>query len=753
MAIRDHVLLRTDSKKEFKVKLGPELQRIAMRWSYIARYRRRWRGKSSLVDEHGERLRKELEGVGLKRADLQAIANAAIVEVRVPYETEKVAWEGRVLPWEYVISSATSAYRDEPLTIVRHLDTGRKATKRANEPLTLCYVETTPGDLRKRFEFTAERRLVHAWLLRDRVTKLTPTLDDPSERRLGAEIARRSPSVVHVAGVDNHQAANLLGVEDSEGSTRIPDGLPMSIKTHDRVRYVGAQKIAQLLTRGEKKPLLVGFNVYNSAARLAALTVAEGAQLSLGFQDTLDDALAELFFAEFYGAWSRSHSSQPLLAFESAWASMRALNLDIRGSGIVLWSESSVLDTLADPAKARETAEMHRAVISDLAKETAAESPTPVPMRDCVEVQIAPFGELNYSMLHNNRDLFETFVIAKLVDVPLPDARVRVDLNVGSESFPYRASFALDTPVTRVREKVRVPLTAALMRSVDERMHTTLFVEVVVGTEVVYQQTHRISLQPIDEWRDNKSDGRWLPSFVLPRDPAVLRIVDLAQRYLVALKDDPGAGFDGYQSVDEENGDFTSIDQQVSAIWWAILHDVKLSYINPPPSYAESAQRLRTPSQVVDGGRGTCIDLALLFAACLEYVEIYPVVFLFTGHACPGYWRSESAHDAFREVSASEPSLKDRNDAANSPGASGEPRESYIAYVDAFEEISRQIRDQNLVPVETVGLTWQESFGDARAESLDNFKKKSEFDSMLDILLAREAGITPLPVLGREAHS
>ena len=47
---------------------------------------------------------------------------------------------------------------------------------------------------------------------------------------------------------------------------------------------------------------------------------------------------------------------------------------------------------------------------------------------------------------------------------------------------------------------------------------------------------------------------------------------------------------------------------------------------------------------------GTCIDLALLLASCLEYVDIYPVVVLLSGHAFAGYWRSESAHDAFVQV-------------------------------------------------------------------------------------------------------
>ena len=88
----------------------------------------------------------------------------------------------------------------------------------------------------------------------------------------------------------------------------------------------------------------------------------------------------------------------------------------------------------------------------------------------------------------------------------------------------------------------------------------------------------------------------------------------------------------------------------MQAIWTALVNEYRLQYINPPPSYSEQSQRLRTPSDILASNTGTCIDLALLLASCLEYIDIYPVVVLLTGHAFVGYWRSEEAHDAFVEV-------------------------------------------------------------------------------------------------------
>jgi hypothetical protein len=172
----------------------------------------------------------------------------------------------------------------------------------------------------------------------------------------------------------------------------------------------------------------------------------------------------------------------------------------------------------------------------------------------------------------------------------------------------------------------------------------------VEGKEILLCETTRpITILPVDEWRDDGKDHCWLPSFVLPRDPTVLKITTAALRYLRAIADDPQAGFSGYQGIDGTNA-VEVVDPQVRAIWSTLQHEFRLAYINPPPSYTVRAQRLRSPSQILAGGAATCIDLALLFSACLEYIGIYPVIFLIQGHAFPVYWRDEESWLGLQEV-------------------------------------------------------------------------------------------------------
>ena len=75
---------------------------------------------------------------------------------------------------------------------------------------------------------------------------------------------------------------------------------------------------------------------------------------------------------------------------------------------------------------------------------------------------------------------------------------------------------------------------------------------------------------------------------------------------------DGANGADGHaaQTAEEELKALRGVDRQVEALWATLLHDWRLSYINPPLSYSGDldSQRLRVPSRVKADGAGTCID-------------------------------------------------------------------------------------------------------------------------------------------------
>jgi hypothetical protein len=372
-------------------------------------------------------------------------------------------------------------------------------------------------------------------------------------------------------------------------------------------------------------------------------------------------------------------------------------------------------------------------------------SVAPVNTRQLIHVDFAVDPDINYSLLHNNRDLLNKLTLTKLVNEPIADIAVQVELFAGSDSYPYRCAVPLLEKVQLpLSSLVKIPLTASLTRSLRERVRSTVYVKVTCGKHVVYEDTKPVTLIPVDEWFDDTKKNPWLPSFVLPRDPAILEIIRSARRYLIGIMDDPGAGFDGYQENAPE------VDKQVQALWTALVNEYRFQYINPPPSYSEQTQRLRTPTEIVRSNSGTCVDLALLLASCLEYIGVYPVVVLLTGHAFVGYWRTDKAHDDMAAVEVIPPAFPTVGDKA--------ARDAALPYVDPYgwrltkmnyDEIMAYVTSGDLVMLEATYLTGAYSFQDAKKEGRANLRSRKEFDSLLDIQLARTASppVTPLPII------
>jgi hypothetical protein len=791
----------------------------AIEWDYLVRNRRRWIDQEDLREAQAERGRTFLRGralssggKGKKLTDaefdalLADLARSPIIEVsgdvdlaagRTP---EIAAWA--LVPWEYLLASATGDLRASlggpALTVIRRIANADAKPPRSEPVDTVLFVAPAPGALSTQgwiISFEAEEKLVHGSL---NPRKRFMVLDDPTTADLRSAAADVRPDVVHFTGMDVHQMRRSLrrpgaGVRDRDGAVLADEGAQPT--------GVDARTLVEALGSDGRMPRIVSFNIYNSAAALAPAMVAAGALGAVGFQDEIDDRLAELFFGDFYLAWQQKGVT---LAESFAYArSQMSRRWELmRGAGVTLWTrvpcdvagvegrardvESLVAGRERDStrlllaersiwqreaaAKGEELArrDLERAARNatrrtgrGAATTVSARSPadpTAIESRPRPTFRLEPLKRLNYSMLHNGRSIFDAFSIGRVPEGP-PRVDVEVVLNTGAEYFPFRLSLDLVDSVHDLRDIVKLPLISSFWRTMQESTWTTLLVKATAPgpkegapPELLFQQTYSVNLLPLDEWRDSDEDRIWLPSFVLPRDEVVPKIIDSAQKYLLALTDDRDAGFGGYQNIDEQAEDpLEGVDLQARAIWAALAHDYGLKYINPPPSFTESSQRLRRPRDILCGARGTCIDLALLYAACLEYIEIHPVLFLIDGHAFPGYWRDESAHEEFSAIGFERPDSPAR---AAATLRSSRCQPCPWGFGQAFyAEVRRHLDQDSIVPIETTMLTSSGSFYTAIDEGLANLRNRGEFNGMLDVWLARKAGVTPLPIPGADQPS
>jgi hypothetical protein len=757
---------------EQKVSRQAPVARLADEWTYILRARTRWADDADLRLSVRDRALRDLEQIGVPRAFMKKLATSTHVEVELhPWDAadrhlDAIHEAASEVPWEYLISSGTKGVgRYHTLLNTRLLRNGAPAVI-PRPPRKVLFIESSPGRFEDVYQFSQERDRIRAAVGADgnAADGDTPqtTMDVSATENLTQikqKVRREAWDVLHVSGLDTHQATWYLDSLYDELKVERPAVWKKIVDPLDRIRdgmILRESNIAELpvpyddlavaLIDSARPPWLVTLNLFYSGARTGREMVARGARSALGFLDEIDDDLAERFFQAFYWAWCRPGGAFAIAhAFVEAWRKMKSDRM--HGTAIVIWLGVSAFDEYevesrtAAPVPA--AAETRLQVLQRLAA---------APMRELLQVQLEVPTEVNYSLLHNDRSLLDRLTLTKLVKDPLEDIEIEVELNLGAQNYPYRCThMVLDEPQLEIGHKIRIPLTATLPRSLRERVISTLYVKVTCGGRTALEETNRVTLIPVDEWVDDTENNPWLPSFVLPRDPAIQAIINSARRYLVGIEDDPAAGFDGYQSVDPDATNPTAlVDAQVQAIWTALVNEYRLQYINPPPAYSEQSQRLRTPSDIVTANSGTCIDLALLLASCLEYIDIYPVVVLLSGHAFVGYWRSEEAHDAFVEVLHVPVEVP--------PVGSALARLGGDRLVEQFgwrltrlhyDEIMEYVTSGDLVMLEATYLTGAWSFADAMKEGRANMRSRREFDSLLDIRLARSAAppVTPLPII------
>jgi hypothetical protein len=733
--------LRASEGRTFNLDPIRNLQTMSFEWAYRIRNRQMWVSCEKSRYDISRNARKDLLSMGISESDLDFLAGEPVIEVNIPYSNEATGWELRTMPWEYFLSTAICKGENDPHPLIIRRLQRDQGFKHGNVEKFL-FVLSAPGNFENLFQFDDEKKLIETSLEAGRDNFSFEVLHSPTREELKKKILEFEPNAVHLTGVDSHEGAELLGLGSNKHRC---DGFYLRDEKRQPV-MVASVELAAIINCGAIKPSLLTCNTYHSAPRTGALSVAEGSELGLGFQDTVDNARAELFLSYFYRAWKVS-GFKTLSAFQLAFEQMKADAKRNKGGGIVLWSANSLLEheSQAVEKSARQVLEVKRSLDNEkLTRFDYKKGTGDGGLREQLTVHVRPKSNLNYTLLHNNQDLFEEFRLRKYTPSNIQDIDIEVMLQIGSDRFHYRRMFDMNEQVADIAGDIRVPLTWEFARSLKESIHTNLYISVSYDGETICRETEQVLLLPSDEWLDTKRDGKWLPSFVFPRNRKVRQIIAKAQHYLMAINDDPHAGFDGYQS-----GDPDLVDCEVQAIWSALVYDYGLSYIDPPPTYTHSSQRLRTPEDVITGGRGTCIDLALLFAACLEYIGLYPVIFLMQGHAFPGYWRDFAYHAHFVEMhdGVGVPSGDDMSSAASMQLVNEDP---WMIEEEGFDQLLSVLLNDEVVPVETVCLTSNDSFSEACEQAIMTLRNRDFFDAMVDIQIARKSGVTPLPLRGSE---
>lgn len=293
------------------------------------------------------------------------------------------------------------------------------------------------------------------------------------------------------------------------------------------------------------------------------------------------------------------------------------------------------------------------------------------------------------------------------------------DLSVSVSTVPdflqpkvFRLDYLRARGVARINP-VAVDLNASFLLALTEAVLGEISIVAKVGEAEISRLTTPCQLLSPSEWTGLATAPELVAAFVRPNDRSIDVILrNAAEKLRQAGRD---ASLDGYRSRKKLRA------WEVAEAIWAALCDERIVYALPPQSFEQNGQKVRWPTAVVESKIGTCLDLALLFAACLEQAGLNPLVGFSEGHAFVGLW------------------LIDEDFA--------------LGVVDEPQTLRKRIRLEELVLIETTLLTNQPParFRAAveKAETYVDENAERRFELVVDLRRARRRQIKPL-ALGTE---
>lgn len=196
-----------------------------------------------------------------------------------------------------------------------------------------------------------------------------------------------------------------------------------------------------------------------------------------------------------------------------------------------------------------------------------------------------------------------------------------------TESYPAELTFRLDGDPGVAVETVPPTWVEAY-----EEVHGT---PPDLSEQLVQQPDFRVLAD--NEWINSPVFYESLAAFVQPNVPEVRDVLATASD-LLEKKTGDGA-LQGYQAGPERAA-------LIALAVYEAFRSRGIRYINPPASFEGTGQRVRTTSEVLTTGFGTCIDLSVAYAACCEQAGLHPVLIVVHGHAMTGIMVGEHSASA-----------------------------------------------------------------------------------------------------------
>lgn len=350
---------------------------------------------------------------------------------------------------------------------------------------------------------------------------------------------------------------------------------------------------------------------------------------------------------------------------------------------------------------------------AEKAAQAAENLPLTVEETDCIgdepiRMDVAVLPVINYAMQQNGAVAIQSITIENTTDAVIEN----VDLHITAApefALPFTRHIdhlPANQAITISRPKLI--LNGEYLAGMTEKVTGVLHTNLESNRKVLASDNAETTVLAFDEWHGIGLYPELLAAFVTPNHPELAKIIARATEYLGQWTGDTSV--DGYQSQDPNR-----VLSQAAAIFTAIKEQA-IAYINPPASFERIGQRVRLCDMVLQQKLGTCLDLTLLYASCLEAAGLHPLLITTVGHVFTGVWLEERM---FPECVQDDVSL-------------------------ITKRLASGVNEIAVIETTFVTTGKDRSFDDARRQGEDNLTRMP-LECIVDVHRARMSHISPLP--------
>lgn len=329
---------------------------------------------------------------------------------------------------------------------------------------------------------------------------------------------------------------------------------------------------------------------------------------------------------------------------------------------------------------------------------------------DCLQLTINIDDVLTYAIVHNGAHIVRDICVKNISDSDLDHLRIQISSN-NELIKDFKLGIEKIKPDEELHFKnLDVQVNAEYLASLTERSSCQLTAGIYFEGKLLVSETTSITALAFDQWPGLQYTPELLAAFAMPNHPVVTSMIQLAAKYLEKWTGDPSLA--GYQFEDPNRV------KQMAAAAYAAVQQKNITYAEPPSSFETFGQRIRLADAVLEQHLGTCMDMTLLYVACLEAMGLNPVMVMMKGHIFAGVWLAE---ESFADMIMEDPSQLEKR-------------------------MSKGIHEIIVVECTAMCAGKSRNFDDAVTLAERNVANYSSFAFVIDVKRARSMGIRPLPV-------